>query len=565
MKLPLLASAVDVFYRHLMVRERLAIAAYFLLLLTAIGLQVPMPFLLSALIDALSHGAASASLAKPMMTIIALSLAATLLSIVTQIYGARLNMRFLLGARLAVYRALQHAPLRFARSFNVTDLHARLLADTAVLQHFLPTGIANVARHATAVVVFGVLLIYISPAVVLFIVWLLPVAAAMFFRAKPRLAQLSASAHVSNAQSSAAVLESLMGLRECKITGSEDFQHESLRRALKAGEHSVLRVRTYSARMFGALSVIPIVVTATIWLVGGWQVHAGSLSLGQLLSFMLVLSLMYGPINGLFGVASGYVYEREAFERVAVLYTGAVAAAAPGAGRVRSHGAAGADGLRIDCHNLGFGYGDGAVFAGFNAAVPAGACVSVVGANGSGKSTLVSMLCGFEAPTSGVLAIDGVPLDLLEADYQSRHFGYLPQDTLIFGGALRTNITMGRDLGDAQVLAAFGALGLDDFLAEWPQGLDSVIAERGRNLSGGQRQKIALLRAIVNRPALLILDEPENNLDADAIGGLARYLAGIKGRCTVLLVSHGQAFGALVDLTLDMSGAALPAPPPVTG
>ena len=187
--------------------------------------------------------------------------------------------------------------------------------------------------------------------------------------------------------------------------------------------------------------------------------------------------------------------------------------------------------------------------------VPAGACVSIVGGNGTGKSTLVSILCGLEAPTSGSVWLNGTPFDTLAPDYLPRHLGYLPQDIMIFGDTLRMNISMGRPLPDERLHAAFAALGLTGFLAEWPLGLDSVIDEGGRKLSGGQKQKIALLRAVANQPAMLVLDEPENNLDTQALAALVAYLERVKGRCTVLLVTHGDAFDRLVDASVNLSAA----------
>ena len=341
-----------VLYRHLMQGEWLAAGIYFVLLLAAIGLQAPVPFLLSGVVDALTHGAPFAALAPRMLGIVALSLTAMLLSVFTQIFSVRLNTRFLLNARLIVYRALQCAPLRFSRTFDTSDLQARFMGDMGVLQHILPTGIANVVRHALFLLVFGLMLIWISPAVFLCIAWLLPVAAAVFWYAKPRMAVLASAAHASHARSNATVLESLSSLRECRITGSHDFHHARLRTSLEASAHSVLRMRTYSALLFGGLGLIPIMVTALIWLVGGWQISAGALSMGELVSFMLVLSLMYGPINGLFGVGAGYVYEREAFERVAKLYAGAAQLPEQVAGRAAAHALAVP--LRIELRDLAF-------------------------------------------------------------------------------------------------------------------------------------------------------------------------------------------------------------------
>ncbi|WP_426103519.1 ABC transporter ATP-binding protein [Massilia sp. TSP1-1-2] len=546
-------------YLQLIKPQRMGIALFFALLILAMGLQVPLPFLLSKVIDGLSSGLPFAELRPVIFLLVGLSVAGLVLSIGSQIFSAKLNRRFAMDARLTVFHALQHAPLRFSSQFNVSDLYTRMTGDLAVLNYFLPTGIAAAARHVCAVLVYGVILLKLSATVVLYIVWLLPLAGVIFYVARKRMSVLAKAAHAGVALSNATILESLNGLREGRVTGSRPFHHQRLRTALLQSEEKLLTARIYSALMFGTLGLIPIIVTAMIWVIGGWKISTHEMTVGSLVSFMFALSMLYGPINGLFGVASGYVFEVAAFERVAALFTTSTVAPAVAATLAveRERGAAAAA-PAFEVRDVAFAYGDEAVFSGFNASIPAGLCTTLAGSNGAGKSTLLSLLCGLEAPTGGSVLLNGMPVTALEADYLANHVGYLPQNILVFGDTLRMNITMGRSISDAQVLAAGAELGLDDFLADWKQGLDTVILESGRDLSGGQKQKIALLRAVVNQPAILILDEPENNLDHHALTHLLAYLRRAKGKCTVLLVTHGAAFEEVIDRTLEISAGARP-------
>lgn len=551
-------NPIFILYLRLVRKHQVHIVAYLLLLLLTAGLLLPVPFLLSELIDGLSRGINSKILSMSIVGIVGLSISSLLLSIVGQIYSAELNKRFLLDIRLMVFEALQHAPLWFNRKFIVSDLQARLTGDIGALNHFLPTGLANAIRHVCFVLAFGGILIYTSPVIVFYIVGFLPIAAMIFTYASRRLSTLADNARAGHAEANATILESLTGLREGKVTGAHQFYLLRLRSSLERSEEKIFWVKRYSALMAGALGVIPIMVTAMIWVVGGAKVDSHEMSVGQLVSFMIILSMLYGPINGLFDVASGYIYELAAFKRITNLFyqptksteypvckiSDIVTLPAPSSELAP---------VSMELRDITFSYGATPVFERLNTVIPAGLCTALVGSNGTGKSTLVSLIAGLDCPESGTVFLNGSPLLSLRAELLARHYGYLPQDVFIFGDTLRMNITVGRDISDEHIYLTLLELGWNEFMTEWSLGLDAVIPENGRDLSGGQRQKIALLRALVNQPSILILDEPENNLDKRSIEKFVQYLSMLKGRCTVILVTHGSDFQNVIDVSIDLS------------
>ena len=551
-------NPVFTLYLSLVRKQQAHIVAYLLLLLLTAGLQLPIPFLLSEFIDDLSRGINSTMLSMSIIGIVSLSISSLLLSILGQIYNAGLNRHFLLDIRLTTFEALQHAPQCFIRKFNVSDLQTRFTGDIGTLNHLLPTGLANVIRHICFVLAFGGILIYTSPAIVLYIAGFLPLAAILFKYTCRHLSVLADSARAGCAESNATIQESLTGLRECKVTGSYQFHLSRLRGSLERSEAKIFRTRRYNALMIGALGVIPIMVTAVIWVVGGAKVDSHEMSVGQLVSFVLILSMLYGPINGLFDTVSGYVYELAAFRRVASLFYAPSNPAQDHASTLaeitippvlRGEHAP----VAIELRDVVFSYSTTPVIERFNAAIQAGRCTALVGANGAGKSTLMSLIAGLDCPSSGTVYLNDFSLRSLSTEYLARHYGYVPQDVFIFGDSFRMNITMGRDIPDDHIHSTLAELGWEAFMSEWNHGLDAIISENGRDLSGGQRQKIALLRALVNQPPVLILDEPENNLDKGSLENLVRYLDKLKGQCTVVLITHGNAFQNIIDATLDLS------------
>lgn len=546
-------NLVRILYLRLVAKQGSRIAAYLFLLLVTAGLQLPIPFLLSDLIDNLSHGVHSTTLSMNIASIVGLSSLSLLLSTLGKVYSAKLNWQFLLDIRLTIFESLQYAPLRFIRTFDTSDLQTRFTGDVGVLNYFLPTGLAEAIRHVCFVLVFGGVLIYTSPVIVLYIAGFLPLAVVIFKVGSQRLSLLANEARAGYAEANTTIQESLMSLRESQITGTRSFHLSRLRFSLEKSEAKLFWMRRYSALMVGVLGIIPIMATAMIWIVGGAKVDTHELSIGQLVSFLLILSMLYAPISGLFNAASGYVYELAAFRRIASLLHVSPETAQDHASVSELPASDRPTPVALELRDVTFTYRARPIIKGLSATIPAGRCTAFMGANGTGKSTLALLLAGLDQPSSGIVYLDDFPLPSLSTNVLASQYGYVPQDVFLFGDSLRMNITMGRKIADDHIHNTLTEIGWGDFMSEWSQGLDMMIPENGRNLSGGQRQKIALLRALVNRPSILILDEPEKNLDKHSLEDLASYLARLKGRCTIVLITHGEAFRSIIDVTLDMS------------
>jgi subfamily B ATP-binding cassette protein MsbA len=162
-----------------------------------------------------------------------------------------------------------------------------------------------------------------------------------------------------------------------------------------------------------------------------------------------------------------------------------------------------------------------------------------VGASGAGKTTLLHLLCGFYAPDSGAIRIDGVALADVDPAAWRRRIGYVGQDVFLFNASVRENIAYGRrDASAGEIEAAARAANAHEFIAELPDGYETVVGDRGMRLSGGQRQRIALARAFVRRPELLLLDEATNALDGVSERLVQQSIQAARGRCTVVIVAH---------------------------
>jgi ATP-binding cassette subfamily C protein len=188
------------------------------------------------------------------------------------------------------------------------------------------------------------------------------------------------------------------------------------------------------------------------------------------------------------------------------------------------------------------------VLDGVSLVVPAGSFVAIVGASGAGKSTLLDLLAGLREPEAGEVRVDGVPLASVDPEAWHRRLGYLPQESVLLHGSVLENVLLGaRHPGASAVSRALSAAGAGALLATLPHGLATRVGEGGLRLSGGERRRVALARALVGSPDLLLLDEPTSELDAGSSAALSRTLRSLRGAMTIVAVTHDPLLAAAAD------------------
>jgi ABC-type protease/lipase transport system fused ATPase/permease subunit len=187
------------------------------------------------------------------------------------------------------------------------------------------------------------------------------------------------------------------------------------------------------------------------------------------------------------------------------------------------------------------------LLAGVNLAVAAGQSLAIIGPSGAGKSTLLRVLSGIWKPSAGSVRLDGVDVSGWPRDELGPHLGYLPQAVELFAGSVAENIARLGKVEPAAVLKAAQMAGIHEMILRLPEGYDTMIEAQSALLSPGQRQRIALARALYGEPRLLILDEPNANLDGAGELALAETLKALSGRCTVVVVTHRATLTQHVD------------------
>jgi PrtD family type I secretion system ABC transporter len=277
---------------------------------------------------------------------------------------------------------------------------------------------------------------------------------------------------------------------------------------------------------------------------GAWLVISGEATAGVMIATTVLLSRALAPVEQVVGSWKMLAEGRAALRRLSELLDSA--AAEPQrmqlptpAGHLQAQGVV----FRPEGS-------DRVLLAGVSFALPAGESLAIVGPSGAGKSTLLRVLTGIWKPAAGTVRLDNADLTQWPREDLGHHIGYVPQDVELFAGSVAENIARLGEVDAQRVLAAAVSAGVHDMILGLPEGYDTMVDPASAVLSPGQRQRIALARALYGEPRLVILDEPNSNLDGAGEAALADTLKGLKGRATVVVVTHRTTLTQHVDKML---------------
>lgn len=360
-----------------------------------------------------------------------------------------------------------------------------------------------------------------------------------------KMHDLSETTYRAGALRNATLVESLSALETIKTQGAEAVMQSKWEKSVAFVARVNNRMRFLAAAATNGALEIQQVLNVLVIVVGVYLIADNKLSMGGLIACTMLSSRALAPLGQLVGLLMQYHNAKVALTSLEQVMKNPVERPADASFVHRPE-------LKgdIEFRDVQFNYPNSQVAAlkGITCRIRAGEKVVVIGRIGSGKTTLQKLLLGLYLPTSGSVSIDGVDLRQLDPADLRRNIGYVAQDVTLFYGTLRENIAIGAPYADdAAIVAAAEVGGLTDFVNRHPDGFDMMIGERGDSMSGGQRQGVAIARAFLMDPPILLLDEPTSAMDFSSEQQFKQRLKALAAHKTVLIVTHRNSLLDLAD------------------
>ena len=461
----------------------------------------------------------------------------------------RTGERVLYSLRLKIFAQLQRLGLDYYERELTGRITTRMTTDVDALSTFLQTGL--VTAFVSVVTFFGIMvaLLVLDVGLALVVFATLPplIIGTFFFRRASVKAYELARERVSGVN--ADLQESMSGLRIVQAFRREGDGRRRFGERSASYRSARIRGQWLISVYFPFVQFLSSVAAVAVLVVGGGRVDDGTLAIGSLVAYLLYIDLFFAPVQQLSQVFDGYQQASVSLGRIQELLR-EPASTRPAAEPLDVPSLRG----EIAFEDVRFAYGDGEeALDGIDLTIPAGQTVAFVGETGAGKSTLVKLVARFYDPTGGRVTVDGTDLRDLDLTAYRHRLGVVPQEAYLFPGTLRDAIAYGRpDATDAEVEAAARAVGAHDMIATLEGGYLHEVAERGRNLSAGQRQLIALARAELVAPDVLLLDEATAALDLATEAQVNQATDRLAGRRTTLVVAHRLTTAARADRVVVM-------------
>jgi ABC-type multidrug transport system fused ATPase/permease subunit len=453
--------------------------------------------------------------------------------------------------RNALYSHLLRLSFGFYDRHQTGQLMSRATVDLQSVRFFLGYGLIFFAQHVMTIVGVTAIMFWIEWRLALITLAITPLLVALAYRYSRVSHPVLREVQQKMADVATVAEESIVGVHVVKAFAQEGQEQAKFeRRSDEVFDQSVLANRQ-RALYVPLLSFVPLLAQGAVLLAGGWMVTEGSLTLGEFFAFNLFVTMLIMPLRML-GMWIGQAQRATASgERIFEILDEPEDVADPPGARELPPGPG-----RIRFERVSFAYSPGRpVLEDIDLEVEPGRTIALIGHTGSGKTTLASLVPRFYDVAGGRVTVDGADVREIRRTSLRRSIGIVAQDPFLFSASVRENIAFGAPAAsDAQVVEAARLAQAEEFIAELPEGYETVIGERGITLSGGQRQRIAIARALILNPRVLILDDATASVDATTEARIRLGLReAMRGR-TTLIIAHRLSTIALADELVVLDG-----------
>jgi ATP-binding cassette, subfamily B, bacterial MsbA len=449
---------------------------------------------------------------------------------------AAVGERVIAALRGALYRHIQQMPLSFFADVHSADLMSRVITDVNRLARVSSTVMVMAVRQVAMVIALVIVMLVREWRLALIALVVFPFVGVAVRSIGRRLYRINKRSQEKIAELNVLLHEGFAGTKIVKAFGREAHEAERFDRvndrllALALKDHRTDEATDPLMEVLAALGIM-----GALWY-GGQQVIAGAMTPGEFFSFTAAVALLYGPVRQLSRIMNTVQQSTGAVERVfEVLDTPPAIADRPGARAIEAF----VDGIRFEGVSFRYPGTQAPALRDIDLDIRKGEVIAFVGMSGAGKSTLMDLVPRFHDVTDGRITVGGHDVrELTQASLRAL-IGVVTQETFLFSSSIYDNIAYGRpEATRADVVRAARQAHADDFIVACPEGYDTPVGERGVRLSGGQRQRLAIARAFLKDPPILILDEATSDLDAESEFMVQQALADLMRGRTVLVIAH---------------------------
>jgi len=531
------------------------ITVFLVTVVFAAVIGVATPLLAGSVITAIGDQQGSIVI-RLALVIAGLAVAEALLSLAQRWYSARIGEGIILDLRTRVYDHVQRMPLQFFTRTQTGALVSRLNNDVLGAQRAFTSTLSGVVSNVIQFTLTAGAMFILSWQITALSLVLLPIFIIPARRVGKRLAEITRESYQLDAKMNATMTErfGVSGALLVKLFGEPQVEAERFgRRAARVRDIGILSAM-YSRTFFVAMLLVASLAQALTYGLGGWFAVQGALEVGTVVSMAMLLTRLYGPLTALSNIRVDVMSALVSFDRVfEVLDLKPAIAEKPAAVTIpRGDG-------RVEFRDVVFRYPSPAevslasledvatldrtvsepVLKGVSFTVEPGQMVALVGPSGAGKSTTSMLLSRVYDVTSGQVLVGGV--DVRDATFGSLRdeIGVVTQDSHLFHETIAENLRYAKaDASDAEIWAALDAAQVGDLVRDLPDGLETVVGERGYRFSGGEKQRIAIARLLLKAPSIVILDEATAHLDSESEAQVQRALAVALAGRTALVIAH---------------------------
>jgi ATP-binding cassette, subfamily B, bacterial len=444
------------------------------------------------------------------------------------------EQKVIFDIRSDLYAKIQRLPLEWFDTRRTGDIMTRVVEDVTNMERVLIDGVEQGLIAVLQVVGIGIYLFFLNSTVAAWATLPVPFLAlgAWIYSTKGRDRYRNQRDAASDLN--AMLHDNISGVRQIKAYAAESVEHRRFNEFSDLLRVATLRLMKWWALYSPGMSFLRMTGYVLVLAFGGSAVMRGELSMGKFMEFLLFLSLFYEPIDRLNSLNQMILSGRAAADRVfEILDSEEEQNSTQGATlpeKIAGH---------VSFENVTFAYQDQPTLHGITLNVQPGQTIALVGSTGAGKTTLLSLLARFYEATSGTISIDGIDIGTLKKSSLRDRLAYVTQEPFLFNGTVRENLQLAkRDASDAELWSALEAAHADNFVKELPKLLETNVGERGVKLSGGEKQRLSIARALLKNAPILLLDEATASVDSETERQIQDALDRLMQNRTAFVIAH---------------------------